>query len=80
MTMDEFNEAGELYDNFAMYDREAMVAMVGHLVLHLIENGTIDKDSFLKRLDRDIAADPNTDDQISPRLAELTSFVSSAAE
>ncbi len=80
MTADEFNEAGELYDNFALYDREAMVALVGHLVLHLIESGTLDKASFLKRLDRDIAVDPDTDDQVSPRLAALKSFISNAAE
>lgn len=76
MTMDEFNEAAEIYDGFAHYDREAMVAMVGHLVRELIENGPLDRARFLKRLDRDIAADADTDDQISVRLQELKSFVS----
>jgi hypothetical protein len=76
MTMEEFNEAAELYDGFAQYDREGMVALVGHLVLHLIETGTVDQEAFIQRLDRDIARDPDTDDQISQRLAELKQFMS----
>lgn len=75
MTAEEFNEAAEIYDNFAQYDREGMVALVGHLVLHLIENRTLDRDAFLARLDGDIASDPDSDDQISQRLAELKELI-----
>lgn len=76
MTAEEFNAAADLYDGFAQYDREGMVALVGHLVLHLIETGTLDQEAFIQRLDRDIARDPDTDYQISPRLAELKQFLS----
>ena len=75
MTAQEFNEAEEIYDSFAQYDREGMVALVGHLVLHLIGNRTLDRDAFLARLDGDIASDPDTDDQISQRLIELKQFI-----
>jgi hypothetical protein len=79
MTASEFTEAAELYDAFAQYDRDGMVALVGHLVLHLIENRTLDRDAFLARLDGDIAADPDTDDQISQRLTELKEFIARKA-
>lgn len=46
-----------------------------HLVLRLIETGTLDQEAFLQRLDRDIVGDPDADDQISRCLAEMKQFI-----
>ncbi|MBD3849405.1 hypothetical protein IED13_27210 [Bosea sp. SSUT16] len=75
MTLEEFDDAAELYDGFAVYDREGMVQLVGQLALELIEQGVLDRDALRRRLDRLIADEPDTDDQVSPRLAELRSLI-----
>lgn len=78
MTSEEFNDAAELYDGFAMFDREGMVQLVGQLALELIEQGLLDRDAMRRRLALLIADEPETDDQVSPRLAELHSLLEPA--
>lgn len=83
MTADDFNEAAELYDNFALYDREGVIALVGQLVLHLAENQLIDLDPFIGRLakpeNNNVDALLDASDQVTPRFKELAMYLSHRA-
>lgn len=73
----EFNESAELYDAFAQYDREALVVLIGQLVMELSKTGVLDQRAFLARIDGCIIPDAQSDDQVSHRCAELQSYLKS---